>query len=201
MLTLYHAPQTRSSRIVTLLKEMDAVDRVTIRTVLISRQDGSGGADSANPHPEGKVPVLDHDGAVIWESNAIALYLTDLFPDAGLGPAMGDPMRGPYLSWLAYYGNVIEPVMHFSFFGIDEPPLRRTFRGTDEMNARVSGALQGRPFLLGEAYSAADLFVSSAYAFMPALLPEDGSLRAWSERCQSRPALAWTAEFDAKQGG
>jgi glutathione S-transferase len=51
MLTLYHAPQSRSSRIVRLLIELDVLDQVDIRIVTVARQDGSGGADPSNPHP------------------------------------------------------------------------------------------------------------------------------------------------------
>lgn len=57
MMTLYHAPQSRSSRIVTLLDELGAADKVTIREVSIRRAlQGFGERDPANPHPEGKVP-------------------------------------------------------------------------------------------------------------------------------------------------
>src|SRR5262245_16832534 len=98
MLTLHHAPRTRSSRIVWLLEELEAPYQIQYTT--IARADGSGGPDAANPHPDKKVPALVHDGALITESAAIILYLTDLFPEAGLGPRVGDRQRGPYLSWL-----------------------------------------------------------------------------------------------------
>lgn len=199
MLTLYHAAPSRSSRIVTLLKELDVLDQVTVRRVSITRQDGSGTPDAANPHPEGKVPLLDHDGSLVWESNAIMLYLTDLFPEGGMGPVVGEPTRGAYLSWLAYYGNVMEPVVHFEMTKIDSPAFKRTFRSAAEMNARIGGALRDRPYLLGERYSAADLLICSVFAFMPQIVPDDSDIRAWIDRCISRPSVAWTTEFDAAQ--
>jgi len=101
MLTLFHSPRSRSSRIVTLLRELDALDKVGIEIVDITRGDGSGRKDPRNPHPEGKVPLLVHDGVVIWESIAIIQYLTDLFPEKKMAPVAGDPQRGRYLSWLA----------------------------------------------------------------------------------------------------
>lgn len=80
MLTFFHAPQSRSSRIVTLIDEMGIQDQVQTTIVTIPRIDGSGGRDPANPHPEGKVPALIHDGTLITETAAVILYLTALFP-------------------------------------------------------------------------------------------------------------------------
>jgi glutathione S-transferase len=127
MLTLYHAPQSRSSRIVWLLEELGA--DYTLQISGIPRRDGTGGPDPANPHPDKKVPALVADGVLITESIAIVLYLTDAFPAAGVGPTAGDPQRGPYLSWLAYYAGVIEPVVNLEFAGLaDNVPMQRAFR-------------------------------------------------------------------------
>ena len=110
MITLYHRPKTRSSRFLFLLEELGAPYRIQIVTT--RNRDGTGAPDPANPHPHGKVPAISDDGVVVFESPAIALYLTDKFPQSGLGPLVGDPQRGPYLSWLAYYGDVFEPCDH-----------------------------------------------------------------------------------------
>ena len=100
MLTLYHAPQSRSSRIVWLLEELEAPYALHITD--IPRMDGSGKPDPSNPHPDKKVPAIVDDGVLVTESAAICLYLTDKFPAKGIGPVVGDPLRGPYLTWLAY---------------------------------------------------------------------------------------------------
>ncbi len=71
-----------------LLEELGA--DYEIAYVEIPRADGTGAPRSTQPHPDKKVPALVHDGALITESAAIMLYLTDLFPDAGLGPKVGD---------------------------------------------------------------------------------------------------------------
>ena len=112
MLTLFHGPKSRSSRIVTLIDEMGIADRVAIRPMNIVRMDGSGGRDPANPHPEGKVPaLLTEDGSVITETAAIMLYLTQAFPDSGMAPAPGTPGYGAFLTWMVWYGSVMEPVL------------------------------------------------------------------------------------------
>ncbi|WP_010139609.1 glutathione S-transferase family protein [Oceanicola sp. S124] len=197
MLTLYHSPFTRSSRIIRLVEELGIWSEVDIRIVDITRQDGSGGRDPANPHPEGKVPLLVHDGVEIWESNAIILYLTDLFPGAGLGPLPGDPQRGRYLSWLAWYGNVVEPVIVGSVAGITHPAYGATFRGMPEMTARLVAALDQAPFLMGEQFSAADLLLVSPFTWFPASAPDHPAVQDWIARCEARPSAQRIAAYDA----
>jgi glutathione S-transferase len=91
MLTLIHAPLSRSSRIIWLLEELDA--DYDIRYVDIRRWDGSGGPDENNPHPHKQVPALLHDGTLIWESVAVVQYLTDLYPDCSLSRPPGHRER------------------------------------------------------------------------------------------------------------
>jgi glutathione S-transferase len=189
VLTLFHAPRSRSSRFVWLLEELGA--DYQIRYVDIPRMDGSGAADPSNPHPDKKVPALAHDGAVVTESAAIALYLTDLHPEAGVGPALGDARRGAYLTWLAYYAGVIEPVVTIEFAELgDHAVLTRTFRGLKEMNDRVRDALDRGPYLLGEAFSAADVLVGSLGQFAREMLPAGDPVDAWLAALNARPALA-----------
>lgn len=81
MLTLYHSPFSRSSRIVTLIEELDALDRVTIRDVTIRRvMPVTGSRDPANPHRESKVPLRVDEATMIRETTAIILSLTETFP-------------------------------------------------------------------------------------------------------------------------
>ena len=197
MLTLYHAPYSRASRIVTLIDELGIKDRINIVPVTIQRQDGTGAPDAGNPHPEGKVPLLVHDGVMIRESGAIIQYLTDIFPDAGLGRPVGHPQRGDYIGWLFWYGAVMEPVLIFDVLKIDHPGLPRTFRGHAEVIARLHTALAKGPYLLGDAYSAVDLLVQSPYAWFTQMLPDDPVIQAWVARCAARPSVARTFASDA----
>src|SRR5271166_1119507 len=107
MLTLVHAPRSRSLSCLWLLEEIG--EPYDIQYVSIRRGDGSGALDPANPHPHGKVPVLKDGESTVFEQTAIALYLADKFPGARLGPAIDDPARGAFLTMLAYYTGVIEP--------------------------------------------------------------------------------------------
>lgn len=198
MLTLYHAPRSRSTRIVALIYELGLQDRVQIEPVTLARQDGSGGPDPKNPHPEGKVPLLMHDGAEVWESTAIALYLSELAPEAGLGRPVGAPDRGTFLSWLAWYGGVLEPVIVFSFAELEHPVLTTTFRGLPEACNRLTTALKDRPYLMGEDFTVADLIIASTFSFAPHLMPENPEIQGWVARCANRPSMKRAAAYDAE---
>jgi glutathione S-transferase len=175
---------------------MGIQDWVQIVPVNIMRQDGSGARDTANPHPEGKAPCLLHDGTLITESGAVMLYLTTLFPDAGLAPKVGDAQWGEYLTWMVWYGSVMEPVLIFEALGIAHPALPRTFRGHAEVAARIRAALEKGPWLLGDAFSAADILIHSPYAWFKDATPDDALIADWVDRCKARPAVARTLAAD-----
>ena len=171
-------------------------DKVTVETVGIRRFDGSGQRDPANPHPEGKVPMLFHDDAMVMESGAVMLYLTALFPDSGMAPKPGTATRGAYLTWLFWYGSVMEPVLTLAAAGIDHPYLVAGIRGVAEVNARLNAALQKGPWLLGDQFSAADLLCCSPYNWFRDAMPDDPLIRDWVARCLARPSIARTLATD-----
>jgi len=194
MLTLYHAPHSRSTSILVLIEEMGIAEHIDVATVAVTRPDGTGGPDPRNPHPEGKVPYLTNGTDHLRERGAIIAYLTDLFPDSGVGRPVGHPQRGAFLSWLFYYQGVMEPVLVLDWAKVDHPILRATFRDLGAVIARLSDALDGRPYLLGESYSAVDLLLSSPFHWLPDAMPDDPSVQAWIRRCSDRPALKAVVE-------
>lgn len=197
MLTLYHCPQTRSTRILWLLEELEIRQNVIVKLVSIQRSDGVGDIDPSNPHPEGKVPVLEHDGVYIRESTAIIQYLTDMFPEKGLGRNIGDTQRGPYLSWLSYYGGVMEPVLtvHFSSMAPDDM-FRSSFRGYEEMVDTLTTQLSKTPYVLGADFSAADLLISAPFIWFSAMAPQTEPVQDWIVRCAERPAFSKVTNDD-----
>jgi glutathione S-transferase len=188
MLTLYHAPRSRGIRILWLLEEIGAP--FELKMVNIRRGDGSGARDAANPHPHGKVPALDHDGRVIFETAAIALYLTDLFPQADLGPKVGDKDRGDYLSWLAYYGGVFEPSLTASFLKLQHISGTFAWAPFEEVLELLGGTLAGKAYLLGDKFSAADIVYGGSMQFLIArgMVPGTDVFKAYSQRVTARPA-------------
>ena len=194
MLTLYHSPKSRSSSLVVLLNELGATDKVRVERVEIIRQDGSGARDPRNPHPEGKVPYLVDGDDWVRERGAIILYLTDRFPEAGLGPLPGDPRRGQYLSWLSWYQGVLEPVAILNFFKIEHPALLDTFRDYDTAIQRLDEVLAHQPYLLGKDFSAVDLLCSGPFAWFGDQMPATPAILDWVARCQDRESVRLVAE-------
>ncbi|UWQ16199.1 glutathione S-transferase family protein [Jannaschia sp. M317] len=189
MPTLFHAPNSRSTSILVLLEEMGVADQIDVVEVSVIRNDGSGAPDPRNPHPEGKVPYLVDGTDRVRERGAIVAYLTDMFPDTGLGRPVGHPQRGAFLSWLFYYQGVMEPVLVLDWAKIDHPAVTGTFRTLDTVFARLSETLDAQPYLLGDDYSAVDLLLSSPFQWIPDAVPDQPSVRAWIDRCANRPAL------------
>lgn len=199
MLTLFHSPHSRSSAIVALVEEMGIADRLDLRVVTIPRADGTGRRDPANPHPEGKVPALVHDGRVITERGAIILHLCALFPEAGMAPLPGTPDWGTFAGWMAWYQGVLEPVLILQAAGVSHPYMTAAIRGTEEATARIRAALEKGPWLMGDSYSAADVLVHSPYAWFEDMTPDDPLIRGWVDRCKARPSRLAVLERDLAQ--
>jgi len=196
VITLFHCPKSRSTRFIFLLEELGAP--YEIRKVTIRHSDGTGAVDPANPHPHGKAPAISDDGTVVFESPAIALYLTDKFPQNRLGPRVGEPGRGAYLSWLCYYTGVLEPAFISKFMNTD------VLRGTagwvpvDEAMAAVVRQLAQGPYLLGERFSAADILYGSTFAMFlqSPLMAKSTIVEDYVQRIVSRPAFARAQALD-----
>lgn len=196
MLTLFHAPQSRSTSIIALIHEMGIEDEIDIREVDIRRGDGKGAPDPANPHPFRKVPCLQDGHELVWERSAVMLYLTDRFPGSGLGRPVGDPQRGRYVSWLAHYQGVIEPAMLLDWTKVQNDDLAYHIRTIDDVMAELDLALDHGPWLLGDRFSAADLLIAGLFSFARKVPPQP-RVADWVVRVDDRPAIKRAFAEDA----
>ncbi|HTT03195.1 MAG TPA: glutathione S-transferase family protein [Steroidobacteraceae bacterium] len=190
MITLFHRPKTRSSRFIFLLEELEAPYQIKLVTTRL--RDGSGHVDPANPHPHGKVPAISDDGVIVFESPAIALYLTDRFPKNRLGPLPGEAARGPYLSWLAYYTGVLEPAFMSKFMNVEVPRGTAGWVAVEEAMATIIKALSPGPYILGERFSAADVLYGTTFAMFgqSPMMPKSAVIEEYVQRIVARPAWA-----------
>ena len=104
----YHSPQSRSAGTLFLLEELGA--DYELRPLDLQKKE-SRSSEYLGVNPMGKVPAIVHDGALVTEQGAVYTYLADLYPEAGLTPAIGDPLRGPYLRWMFFYNASFEPAL------------------------------------------------------------------------------------------
>ncbi|MGJ4730402.1 glutathione S-transferase family protein [Luteimonas sp. SDU101] len=145
-------------------------------------------------NPMGKVPALQHRGIVVTETAAICTYLADAFPQAGLAPALDDPLRGPYLRWMFFAAGPVEAAVTARALGSLPPPEKAGFVGygsfDQTMDVLEQAAASASPWLLGERFSAADVYVGAQLDFGLAFksIPERPGFTAWVERLRAREA-------------
>jgi glutathione S-transferase len=196
--TLYHSPNTRSSGTLLLLEELGAPYDLHVLDMKAGEQRRP---EYLAINPMGKVPAIRHGDALVTEQVAIALYLADLFPEAGLAPPIGDPLRGPYLRWMVFYSSCFEPAVVDKAMKRDQAPLAMSSYGDyDTMLETLVAQLRKGPHILGERFSTADVLWGMALTWttMFKLVPELPEIMDYTKRMQARPAVARVKAIDAK---
>jgi glutathione S-transferase len=197
-LTLFHSPQTRSSGTLVLLEELGAPYKLHVLNLKAAEQRKPA---FLAVNPLGKVPALLDGDALVTEQGAIFIHLADMFPLAGLAPAIGDPLRGPYLRWLVYYGSSFEPAVVDR--SLKREPAGRAlspYADYDTMLGTITAQLSRGPYLLGERLSAADILwgMALSWTVMFGIVPDLPEIRGYIDRVTARPAFAKVREMDAK---
>jgi glutathione S-transferase len=197
-LTLFHAPNSRSAGVRVLLEELGADFELRVFNLKKGEQrDPSYLA----VNPMGKVPAILHGDAIVTEQPAIYIYLADLYADRGLAPALDDPLRGPYLRWMAYYGSSFEPALIDKALKREPAPTSLCPYGDyDTMLGTLTAQLRAGPYLLGERFSAADVLWGTSLAWTTSfkLVPELPEIMAYIERIKARPAFQAAQAKDAE---
>ncbi len=166
-----------------------------------------GPAMKAEPYravnPMGKVPALRHGDAVVTECAAICAYLADAFPEAGLAPDPASRARGPYYRWLFFAAGPLEQAVVNTMLGfeIGDDPKRRGQSGYGSLEAvldTLEGALEGREVVLGDRFSAADVYLGShvIWGLQFGTIPARPAFERYAEGLRSRPAVIRTNEID-----
>lgn len=195
--TLFHAPNSRSCAVRFLLEELGVP--YDLHVLDLKKNEQRAPAYLA-VNPMGKVPAIRHGDALVTELPAIFIYLADLFPDAGLAPGLHDPLRGPYLRWLAFYGSSFEPAITDRALKREPaPPVLCPYGDYDTMLATLTDRLRAGPYLLGERFSAADVLWGNSLGWitMFKLVPELPEIVAYRDRVNARPAARRAAQADA----
>jgi len=196
MLKLHHAPNSRSGRIVWLLKELGLP--YELNAMAFHPKDLKSDEHRAR-HPLGRVPVLDDGDVRIFESGAIVEYILARYGDGGLKPAVDSPEFPMYLQWFHYCeGMVMPPINTIMVHSVLLPPDRRDQNALAQAKrllgkalVPINDALEGKDYLIGD-FSAADIMLGHACVMSGRLGLIDDQvphLAAYVERLNARPAL------------
>ena len=192
----FHSPQTRSSGVLNLFKELDVPYTLKL---LNSRKGALDTEEYKLINPMRKVPALQHRGSTITEQPAIYTYLADLFPEKKLAPTINDPMRGEYLRWMSFYGSSLEPAIIDKSMK-NKPAAHATSPYGDfetTMNCiliHLEKMASKGPFWLGEKFTALDVLWGFNLSFFVSfgLLENHPLLEAFLKEFSARQSVEWT---------
>lgn len=195
MIRLYHAPLSRSVRVLWLLEEL----RLPYELRAAPLEPPAPGP-FAQKTPTGKVPTIEDEGVAIFESGAIVEYLLEKYGSGSLAPPVGSPLRGPFLQWVHFAEST-------AFSGLGNIAWHTRFKEDAERVADALADYRGwtaaaldvlernlrdRDYLLGAEFSAADIMVGYTLLVAKAFgLVGDrhAAVDAYLTRLTERPAL------------
>lgn len=201
MLDIYHSPLTRSLRVIWLCEELDHPYRV-IPVDFSAKYRAS--AEWRKLNPVGKVPAMvdgdphgDGHDFTLFESGAMVQYLLDNYGQGRLQPPLGTPEHGLYMQWSWFaeatfarpLGEIVNHKRAFSKQPNEAIMEEMRNRARTCMSA-VNEALRGNDYLLGDAFTAADIMMGYTMKVYQALVPDDlpAEVSSYWQRLISRPA-------------
>jgi glutathione S-transferase len=193
MYTLYYSPGAASMLPHLLLLETGTAHE-------LKRVDTASGEQRSPEYlklnPNGVVPTLIVDGRPCAETAALLLLFCERHPEAGLAPAIDAPERAAFLQGVLYLANTLQPLFRLWFYPSDigaadeaafkvglRPRIEKCF---DHLAAQLA---DGRPYLLGERFSALDLYATMLMRWsrnMPKPATEWPVLKALADRVRAR---------------
>lgn len=196
-LVLYTNPMSRGRIARWMLEEVGA----PYRTEVLDYASTMKGPDYLAINPMGKVPALRHGDAVVTETAAICAYLADAFPQVGLAPPPGDPRRAPYYRWLFFSAGPVEAAVSNKALGFVVPTDRERMMGYGNFNLvmkALEDAVSRGPYLTGDSFTAADLYVGSQLGFgmMFGGIEKRPAFEQYWQRISNRPACLRAKELD-----
>lgn len=196
-LVLYTNPQSRGRIARWMLEEVGQ----PYKTEVLDFATSAKSPDYLAINPMGKVPALRHGDVVVTETAAICAYLADAFPQAKLAPPPGDRLRAPYYRWLFFAAGPIEAAASNKALGFVVPQGREGMMGygtTDRVMAVLEQAVSAAEYLVGNTFTAADLYVGSQIGFglMFGTIEKRPAFLQYWQRLSARPAAVRAREKD-----
>jgi glutathione S-transferase len=194
MIRLYHAPLTRSVRIVWLLEELG------IPYELKKSEFVPPTTPFSQDTPLGKFPVIQDGALTMFESGAILEYILETYGKGRLAPAPGSPLRGPFLQWVHFAeATLMPPVGQLAWSLMFTPESERIPAVIEHARKLASAAIEvlekqlaGKNYLVGDEFSGADVMMGyslQAAKWFGLLTERHPNVSAYLERLASRAAL------------
>jgi glutathione S-transferase len=196
-LTFYTNPMSRGRIVRWMLEEVGR----PYETVLLEYGTTMKAPDYLAINPMGKVPAIRHGDTVVTEGAAICAYLADIFPDAGLAPPPGNPKRGPYYRWMFFAAGPVEAVVTGKALGLLAPSDKKGMAGYGSYEETIDAlerAVSDGPYLCGEQFTAADVYVGAqiGWGLMFGTIDRRPAFETYYARLAERPAARRAAELD-----
>jgi glutathione S-transferase len=196
-LVFYTHPMSRGRIVRWMLEEIG----VSYRTEILDYGTTMKAPSYLAVNPMGKVPALRHGEAIVTETAAICAYLADAFPRAALAPPPGDRLRAPYYRWLFFAAGPVEAAASNKAMGFAVPPGREMMMGYGTYDAVIetlAAALSGRAYLVGEQFTAADIYLGSHLGFGMEFgtIEKRPVFESYWQRLASRPAAVRARQID-----
>lgn len=195
---LHYCPQTRSFTALWMMEEAGQpyeLVRVDIRAP------GHPSEAYKKINPMGKVPGFSDGGNAMGETAAILLYVADKYPQTKLAPAPTDPRRGRFLQWLMFSPTTIEPVMMEKRLGTTPNSFSAGWGDYERAMTALENALKPGPYLFGDEFTAADLYIGSALGFGMrfGMVDKRQAFVQFAERASARPSFKRATEIEARE--
>jgi glutathione S-transferase len=196
-ITFYTNPMSRGRIARWMLEEVGC----KYDTVLLDYVTTMKAPDYLGVNPMGKVPALKHGETIVTECAAVCAYLADVFPEKGLAPAIGDPLRGAYYRWMFYGAGPVEASASAKGLKWEVPEGKNGtvgFGSFKDVADTLEKAVATGPYLLGEQFSAADVYLGSqiGWGFRFGTIEKRPSFEGYLARIMARPAAVRAREID-----
>lgn len=166
-------------------------------------RDAQQSTDYLKLNPNGRIPVLTDGDLVLFEAAAITMHLVDRHPEAMLAPLVGTPERGQFYKWMVHLTNTPQAEFRAWFYPrehVADPAATDSVKQAagarlDGMFDVIAAQLGAGPWLLGEHFSAADLFLLMLVRWgrnMPRPPRDLPPLASPAQRVLARPAVQTT---------
>lgn len=195
MLKIYGIPRSRTMRCLWMLEELG----IQYENVPVHYVGDAQKPEYLRLNPNGRIPTLDDDGVVVWESMAINLYLAKMY-GRDLGPR-GDAEEAHALQWSFWAMTEVEPLVMMAFgHRAFLPEEQRVVAKADEAEASLArpfkvldGHLAERSYLIADRFTVADLNVASVMSWAQHLARCDlgpyANVTRWLGQCLARSAF------------